>query len=476
MMNTQLRLVGALLLASLLGACGGGGGGASFATLPLLPGDTGTPAAPALPALPTGADPNAIVTTPTRTLDLRWGARASPHVLATTDNVSARIVSQTGYFTFTGLYRSESLSLPIGLDASVPLDKSSSLMQEVWITPDVKQAWAEGWTGAGVRIGVIDDFTLNDVSEFLVVPMPTAGCSTARSITTCPSESTAAFRLTHGEQVAAIAGGSTRGLPGLWAEAGGYATPLDLGTYIGVSDLSIQLSSPLLGVAKDAQIHRNDFLTYQRSTQGLFAEFKRWGDAADATGQLYRQIKVFNLSLGGTSRNPRQNVAAYESQLAFANASRVPDAVFVKAAGNSGCTVHATDCDPLNAVLYNAPTFKDKTLIVGALDQPGGRIAAYSNRAGRYADRFIVADGRGIQRPDGSYDEGTSFAAPRVSGYAAILRQKFPNLDAAQTASILLDTAQWNSAWGARDAGTQAVYGQGEANLRRALAPVGSLR
>ena len=87
MMNTQLRLAGALLLASLLGACGGGGGGASFATLPLLPGDTGTPAAPALPAQPTGADPNAIVTTPTRTLDLRWGARASPHVLATTDNV-----------------------------------------------------------------------------------------------------------------------------------------------------------------------------------------------------------------------------------------------------------------------------------------------------------------------------------------------------------------------------------------------------
>ena len=87
-----------------------------------------------------------------------------------------------------------------------------------------------------------------------------------------------------------------------------------------------------------------------------------------------------------------------------------------------------------------------------------------------------MADGRGIQRPDGSYDEGTSFAAPRVAGYAAILRQKFPNLDAAQTASILLDTAQWTSAWGARDAGTQAVYGQGEAKLRRALAPVGSLR
>jgi hypothetical protein len=463
------------MLAVALAACGGGGGGSS-ATMPLLPGDGGLTFAPSpLPPTPSAADPNAMVTTPTRTLDLRWGARASPYVLPTTDNVRARVVAQTGRYTFTGLYGQESFTAPVGLDATTPLDKSTSLMQEVWITPDVKRAWSEGWTGAGVRVAVIDDFTPDQVSDFLTVPIAT-GCNTVQGVTVCPSSTTAAFRMTHGDQVSAIAGGSLTGLPGLWVETGAFSAPLDLGYYSGVGDLSIQLSAPLFGVAKDAQVFRNDFLTYQRSTQGLFAEFKRWGEAADATGQLYRQIKVFNLSLGGTSRNPTQNTAAYQTQLAFANASQVPDAVFVKAAGNAGCRVSSTDCDPLNAVFYNAAGFKDKSVLVGALDQAGGSIAAYSNRAGNYADRFVVADGRGLQKPDGTHDQGTSFAAPRVAGYAAILRQKFPNLNAAQTASVLLETAQWNSAWGERNAGTQAVYGQGEAHLGRALAPVGLLR
>jgi subtilisin family serine protease len=466
--------ISVIVLAAALAGCGGGDG--SSATMPLLPSDGGASFTPSpLVPTPSAADPDAVVTTPTRTLDLRWGARASRYVLPTTDNVTARFVAQTGRYTFTGLFGQETITVPVGLDASTPLDKSTSLMQEVWITSDVKRAWSEGWTGAGVRIAVIDDFTPDQVSEFLTVPIP-SGCNTVLGVTACPSATTAAFRMTHGDQVSAIAGGSLTGLPGLWVESGTYSAPLDLGFYSGVGDLSIQLSTPLFGVAKDAQVFRNDFLTYQRSTQGLFAEFKRWGETNDATGRLYRQIKVFNLSLGGTSRNPTQNTAAYQAQLAFANASQVPDAVFVKAVGNAGCRVSSTDCDPLNAVFYNATGFKDKSVLVGALDQAGGRIASYSNRAGNYADRFLVADGRGLLRPDGTYDQGTSFAAPRVAGYAAILRQKFPNLNATQTASVLLETAQWNSAWGERSASTLAIYGQGEAHLGRALAPVGLLR
>ena len=85
-------------------------------------------------------------------------------------------------------------------------------------------------------------------------------------------------------------------------------------------------------------------------------------------------------------------------------------------------------------------------------------------------------DGRGIEKFDGSYDQGTSFAAPRVAGYAAIIRQKFPNLNAAKTSNIILDTATWNTRWGEKNTSTQAIYGQGEASLSRALAPVGRLR
>lgn len=86
-----------------------------------------------------------------------------------------------------------------------------------------------------------------------------------------------------------------------------------------------------------------------------------------------------------------------------------------------------------------------------------------------------MADGRGLSQADGSYSQGTSFAAPRVAGYAAIIRQKFPNMTAANTASVILDTASWNARWGDKTATNMTVYGQGEASLGRALAPVGRL-
>jgi hypothetical protein len=441
----------------------------------LQDGSTVLPFTQTVVASKSNTDPNAVVATPSRTLDLRWGAKATPYVMPSANNVSARLKMDTGYYEFYGLLNSWNATVPIGLDVSIPLDKSTTLLQEAWITPEVRNAWAQGWTGKGVRIGVIDDFTPDEFTDFLEVPIdPT--CETEPGVTFCLTRSSALFRMTHGDQVSAIAGGSITSLQGAWVAAGNFSTPFDFGLFAGVGDVSITLSAPVHGVAKDAQIHRSDFLTYQRATNGLFSEFKRWGDATDAAGQLYRQLKVINLSLGGTSRNPKQNVAAYQNQLAYANASNVPDAVYVKAAGNSACTASSTDCDPLNAVLFNAANFKNKTLLVGALTQPNGRMASYSNRAGNYAERFVVADGRGIQGTDGSFVEGTSFAAPRVSGYAAILRQKFPNLNAAQTASIILDTAQWQGAWGEKNAANQAVYGQGEASLGRALAPVGALR
>jgi subtilisin family serine protease len=292
----------------------------------------------------------------------------------------------------------------------------------------------------------------------------------------CYTSAIAAFRMTHGDQVAMIAGGTKSVLPGALLISGSYTIPGENGTFVAAQDLSITTSSPIFGVAKDATVLRSDFLTYQSNTNGLFSVLKDWGTGTDAASQAYRSLKVVNLSLGGTSTNPVQNIASYDTYLAYANASVTPDAVFVKAAGNSACVVSQTNCDPANAVFYNSAPFKDKSILVGALTQPGGLLASYSNKAGTFSDRFVVADGRGIQQTDGTYDQGTSFAAPRVSGYAAIIRQKFPNLTAPNTANVIFDTASWNTSWGAKDAANQAIYGQGEANLGRALAPIGNLR
>jgi hypothetical protein len=82
--------ISVIVLAAALAGCGGGDG--SSATMPLLPSDGGASFTPSpLVPTPSAADPDAVVTTPTRTLDLRWGARASRYVLPTTDNVTARI-------------------------------------------------------------------------------------------------------------------------------------------------------------------------------------------------------------------------------------------------------------------------------------------------------------------------------------------------------------------------------------------------
>lgn len=63
---------------------------------------------------------------------------------------------------------------------------------------------------------------------------------------------------------------------------------------------------------------------------------------------------------------------------------------------------------------------------------------------------------------------GTSFAAPVVAGYAAIVGSKFATKDAAVVASKLLDTARINTIFGYHI----AIHGQGEACLSCALAPI----
>ena len=73
---------------------------------------------------------------------------------------------------------------------------------------------------------------------------------------------------------------------------------------------------------------------------------------------------------------------------------------------------------------------------------------------------------------------GTSYAAPRVAGMVAIVRSKFPNLNASQTASIMLDTARYDTLTCFKTplGCDPNIYGKGEASLSRALAPVGKLR
>jgi subtilisin family serine protease len=163
-------------------------------------------------------------------------------------------------------------------------------------------------------------------------------------------------------------------------------------------------------------------------------------------------------------------------------------AVIAKSAGNDSIDAQY---EPLNFWLSQDSGILSRLLIVGALTGIGTTsdpvsLASYSNTAGintTIQERFLVESGvspfgsvadayNGVALTSGN---GTSYAAPRVAAYAAIVHQKFPNLTAPNTADILLATARYDTLTCYPNC-DKSVYGQGEASLSRALAPVGYLR
>ena len=65
--------------------------------------------------------------------------------------------------------------------------------------------------------------------------------------------------------------------------------------------------------------------------------------------------------------------------------------------------------------------------------------------------------------------QGTSMAAPMVSGGLALMRSAFPELTAPETLQILFDTA-----YDAGEVGIDEVYGRGIMQLWKAMSPQGS--
>lgn len=197
-------------------------------------------------------------------------------------------------------------------------------------------------------------------------------------------------------------------------------------------------------------------------------------DAGGAVRLAQGRLNTINLSYGmvaGAGHSALQiNWAPLErSIIGHAEAGR---AVVVKAAGNDGIAVGAANAagsvDYLNRALTGAPS----AIFVGALDRNGtpqnrARITSYSNRAGddpQVQAQFLTVGVRG--NITGLH--GTSFAAPVVSGYAAVLGSKFTDATPVQIAEQLLRTARTDTIHGY----AAHIHGQGEASIARALAPV----
>ena len=250
-------------------------------------------------------------------------------------------------------------------------------------------------------------------------------------------------------------------------------------------------------------------------------------------GTQSTQFDVINISFGLESlgRAPttdevtaEQSGSGFQDLLGVASAylTNTGDAVIAFASGNEDADAgHYADA----IALIDHDSTGPRVLIVGALDRyaratnpqsqtnisTNAQLADYSNHAGgnlAVQSRFLVEYGgtpygetaflcdaavsssigcSNLQRLDTispflSGTLGTSFAAPRVAGFAALVRHKFPSLSGQQTASILLDTATTEGlachTGEMRKSASCAPsdYGQGRVDIGRALAPTGVLR
>ncbi len=365
-------------------------------------------------------------------------------------------------------------------------------------------AWSSGWTGYGKNIAILDDFS-SAVNIYSEVTLSRTATQTGYDSDTFPRNAVTMtgtydvdykvkFSTTHGDLVSNIAGGdasaaSTSTTYNFDASAvtetncdkngatASYSCTRDNLSFIW-DDSSTDLTfNKVAGVAKDAtMVHSSLNLSSGNATS--------FTTISEKFNNLTSGNHVINMSFGvlwnsGVTWSDIESGWSPYNYGAYFNST---DAVVVVAAGNYAAPCATNDMGSCNAaatILTVDGDTANQTIVAGALDAAGTGIATYSNQAGTLKQRYLMASGEtGYKnQSDNASTVGTSFSAPRISGAAALVRHKFPNLTGAQTASILLLTADKDiDGNGVNEfSGVSDIYGHGKLDLGTALSPVGSL-
>ena len=263
------------------------------------------------------------------------------------------------------------------------------------------EAWAQGYTGQGVVVAVVDtgvDYNHSDLSGNIWVnsgEIPDNGIDDDGN-------------------------GFVDDVRG-WDFVDGDNDPMDLdahGTHVAGTIAAENNGFGVTGVAYNATIMPVRVIDKEGGTSSDVAAGIRY--AVD------NGANVINLSLGGNFTSTEE-----EDAIRYASDSGV---VVVMAAGNEG------DSQPV----YPARYATDWGIAVGAVDS-NKTLADFSNRAGATPLDYVVAPGVDIlsTTPNNSYQsfDGTSMAAPHVSGVAALILSANPNLTPAEVESLLTQTA-----------------------------------
>ena len=213
-------------------------------------------------------------------------------------------------------------------------------------------------------------------------------------------------------------------------------------------------------------------------------DYAKQGTHGTAVAQIIRTLspgsRILSLQTSTGGRSISASAAAKALRTAAANPSIrvinhsnaalaiVPGDAILAAALADQVIVMQSGNDRLsnpNGDARHAPGLGGKAIIVGALG-PDGEMLGFSNRAGGYAQHYVVATGASAFADYW----GTSFATPRVSALAAQLRQRWPALRAEEITDIIKRSATDMGA-----PGVDARYGWGRINAARAFLPLGTL-
>jgi subtilisin family serine protease len=126
------------------------------------------------------------------------------------------------------------------------------------------------------------------------------------------------------------------------------------------------------------------------------------------------------------------------------------DVLIVNAAGNEGIDMDAINIYPNDQFPDTPMEIGDNFLTVGAVtyNYGSGLVAGFSNYGKKTVDVFAPGTKIWSSTPNNTYEylQGTSMAAPAVTGVAAIIRSYYPKLSAAQVKQIIMDSGLSTSA------------------------------
>ncbi|WP_259191189.1 autotransporter outer membrane beta-barrel domain-containing protein [Serratia sp. BIGb0163] len=349
------------------------------------------------------------------------------------------------------------------------------------------QAYAAGYSGKGVKLGIFDQPVYAKHPEFAsqdkVINLVTTGI---REYTDpyIPVKKGDVFRYdgtpsvdsdgtlgSHGTHVGGIAAGNRDG-----GEMHGVAFNAQI--------ISAENGDP---GPEDGIILGNDGAVYQAGWDALIASGARiinnsWGigitekfdqggkdpayphfTLADAQKQFDQIKQILGTKAGG----------AYQGAIDAARSGIVT----IFAAGND---YNLNNPDAMAGLAYFVPEIAPNWLSVASLQDPNNAgdysISTFSSRCG-YTASFCVAapgskvyssiiEGNSVDNLTTGYAKysGTSMAAPHVAGSIAVLMERFPYMTGAQVASVLKTTTTDMGA-----PGIDALYGWGMINLGKAI-------